>query len=237
MFVPPLVHVGYFLMAIPAWAVLVAGSRPKIYSLVFVVSFFVSLPNTERLFNQLEQTEVGSNKVEAYNVEEQSSIQEIAAKQEKKGSTWYRKTQKMGVHAIAANILAITLIIFFVYPKQMDYLEAHLFSIGILMKAFSNVTWVLFAVSARSGLIAIVFIVGAFILMFRRSYFDKAFFLKKKIMMGLLKVSLLFFIPFMFYQLASLIYFVSVYMLAFPFIPWLFDGVNYSIREFIGLFL
>jgi len=31
MFVPPFIHLGYFLLAIPAWVVLVFGSRPLVY--------------------------------------------------------------------------------------------------------------------------------------------------------------------------------------------------------------
>lgn len=237
MFVSPFVHVGYFLMALPAWFVLVAGNRPKIYTIIFALSFFVNIPNTDVLFKQLNETEVGAEKVDAYKVMPEQKTNETFSSQVVESNAWYAQLQEIGLQAWVLKFLAGVLILFDAYPKKMDPLELNLFSIGILTVAFSNLTWMLYAVSSRSGMIAMVFIMAAFILMWRRDYFDHAYFQRKRTLRVLLKISFLLLVPFIIYKVADLIYYISIYMLAFPFVPWFTDGLNYSIREFIGLLL
>lgn len=135
------------------------------------------------------------------------------------------------------NLLTFTIIILGLYKFNMNSLEMHLFSIGILTKVLSNVTWFLTAVSGRSGLIAGVFILASVVLFLIRTYEQKLNFKRIKTFHKLTVFSFLMFVPFIFYKLADMIYYVSVYMLALPFIPWFTDDINYSIREFLGLFL
>ncbi|HET8804255.1 MAG TPA: EpsG family protein [Aequorivita sp.] len=237
MFVPPLVHVGYFLMAIPAWIVLFAGTRSKLYPIIFALSFVVNLPNTEGLLNRLNQTEIGAEKVEGYKVTPEQKASEDFRNKVQSGSPWYFRLTEWGLHIWAVNLLAGAMIIFGLYSKKMNFLEARLFSIGILTIAFSNFMWMLFAVANRSGLIGMLFVIAALLLLWQRGHLDHAYFGKAKLMHQLIGLSLILLIPFIVYKIADLIYYVSIYVFAFPFIPWFTDGLNYSIREFIGFLI
>lgn len=235
MFSPPLIHIGYFIMAIPAWTVLLLKVRHKLFVVLFIASFSTSVLNPQRmLLTQLEKTEVGQNKIRGYYVEERATTNELLDIYVK--NTWYKTLYGLGVQNTGINILAFIIISLGFY-KKMNYVEVHLFSIGILTKALSNLTWFLTAVSNRSGLIAGIFILASIVLFLIRINNLKLSFERYKLYNSLMSICFLLFIPFIVYKIADMIYFISVYILAFPFIPWFTNTMNYSIRELLGFFL
>ena len=235
MFVPPLIHVGYFIMVIPALLVLILKVRHILFVVIFIASFTTTILNPQSMLMQLEKTEVGQSKIRGYYVEEQATYGEI---EELYGqSAWYKRLYGVGFQNIGINILAFTIIFLGLYQFSMNSLESTLFSIGILTKALSNMTWFLTALNNRSGVIAGLFILGSVVLFLIRTNESRLKFERFKWFQFLLVISFFLFIPFVIYKIADLIYFISVYMLAFPFIPWFTDTMNYSIREFLGFII
>jgi hypothetical protein len=235
MFLPPLIHLSYFIIAIPAWLVLILGVRHKLYIIVFITSFTSIVLNPQAAINLIEKTEVGQSKVDAYYEEKQATTAEI--NKASSGNTWYKRFYSLGIQNIGINLIAFVLIGLGFYRFNMNSLEAHLFSIGVLTNALSNVSWFLSAVSNRSGLVAGTFILASLVLYLIRINGAKICIKRNNLFQKIILMSSLLFIPFIIYKIADLIYFVSVFMLVFPFIPWFTDSMNYSIREFIGSFL
>ena len=233
MFIPPFVHVAYFIMAVPTWIITLFGSRFKlIYAGVFVMSFFYGI-NKNVAMETLSGSEVGANKSQAYYVEdvENHKVRKYD------DSTWYRQMQKGGVQKYALYLVAFTLIFSGIYFNGMNTLESKLFSIGILTKTLSNFSTFIFALSARSALIGSIFIIAAFLLLLKRGYFNKEKINYFYIYQTLFFISAILYVPYLVYKIADLISFISVFMLMFPFIPWIFNDINISIRGFIGQFL
>jgi len=233
LFIPPFVHVAYFIMAIPAWGIALFGSRFKIvYVSIFVSSFFVGL-NQNAVMKGLSQTEVGESKAQGYYVEDEGDSK--LAKYE--NATWYRKVQKYGLQKIPIYIIVFTLIFSGVYFKGMNVLETNLFSIGILTMALSNFSVFLYALNARTELIASVFIYAAFLLLLKRGCFDKEKARFYDAYQIIFLIATLFSIPFIIFKIADLIYYISFFMLSLPFIPWLSNEFNFSIRDFLAWLL
>lgn len=230
MLTPSLFHLAYFIMAIPAWIVLVAGVRRKLYIAIFILSFGGTFINPQTAFKGLSQTEVGQEKVEGYDLSREDYIERKLSGGE---STWYKRLQVMGLQDWGINSLCFSCIFFLVYRKNMNYLESNLFSIGLLTIALSNSSWFIASLANRSATIAGIFILASVVLLLKRGHINEIGFKKAKWLKLCFTISFVFFIPFIFYQIASMIYFISFYMLLFPFIPWFTSDINYSIREFI----
>jgi len=229
MFMPPLIHVGYFIMAIPAWFVVFFGRRfMVVYAGIFFVSFFYGI-NKNTAMESLAQTEVGANKSEGYYVEEGNDNQ--SEKYDK--ATWYRKSQKSGLQNYALYLIAFSLIFGGVYFKKMTSLENNLFSIGILTKALSNFSFFIYALASRSNLIGSIFILAAFVIILKRGLFQMDKNWKNIVFNGIFAISIALFFPYIIYKIADLIYFISFFMLALPFIPWIFNDINFSIRKLL----
>ena len=237
MFVPPLVHMGYFILAVPAWGVLVFGDRPKLYAFAFALSFFVSVPSSKIVESLGDSTEVVEQEANAYHVTE-----EVAESRDKKFSVkakdpFYIVLQKSGLFKWNNFFFVGIIILSGIYWKRMSVVERHLFSIGILTLALSNMTGFLFAVQNRSFTVGMGFVYATALLMFRRNEWLHAFAAKRRWGWDLLRLSGLVFGLNIILLVAGFIYVVSVYLIAFPFLPWLINDVNYSIRELLGFLL
>lgn len=235
MFVPPFIHFAYFIMAIPAWIVLTMGVRHKLYIAIFALSFVSVLINPQSFNQELQRTEVGASKVKAYSVDEKKSTTEII--ESTAATPFYRTFFVLGVQKWTVVFLAFVLIIFSVYEKGMTQLESSLFSIGLLTLALANSTWFLYSLGNRTGLIGGVFILAPVVLLLKRDYLQGINIRRHHVLKISLNLALILFIPFIIYMIATMIYLISVYMLGFPFIPWISDSVNYSIRDFLGIFI
>lgn len=233
--IPPLFHVGFYAMVLPAWIVLAFGSRPLVYSALFVLSFGTNIFDRDIVFEQLEKTEVGASKAQGYEVETQSdsSVRYNASR----GNTWYRTLQKTGVQFFSINIIAFLFIFSGIFSLKMNYLEAHIFSIGLLSKVLSNGAWFISALTNRSNDIAALFILAALLLYWQRTRMATPTYVFQKTLNIGLKIGSLLLIPYIIYCFAANIYFISFFMIAFPFLPWFYNDINLSIRDFLGLFL
>src|SRR5690606_35462143 len=71
MFVPPLIHFGYFLIIIPAIIVLVFGVRPAVYLVLYLASSFLNVVNPLKDFGESFQSySLVESKTRVYRSEE-----------------------------------------------------------------------------------------------------------------------------------------------------------------------
>jgi hypothetical protein len=230
MFIPPFIHFGYFVMALPAYAVLVLGNRNITYAVIFVMSSFFSFINPAALAEDLQETELGEQRYDAYAVEEKTNLNEQYENQVAQGSNWYRQLQKLGVQTWAVNILCYILIFSGVYLKKMTSYQKRLFSVGIMTLALSNMTWFLSAVTNRSAVVGAVFVLLALILYWKNNIKEVQ---SNRLITYGLSLSLLLFIPFNIYKLSDILGFISFFNLIAPFAVWIEPDINMSVRDFV----
>lgn len=236
MFVPPYVHFSYFIMALPAYLVLVFGNWEKVFFSVYILSFLFSFltPNVQDVTDTLSQTEIGANSAKGYLVEEQSSLNDNLERAQSSGSNWYKAYTKARI-AKYADFLIIILIFFTgTYTKNMNKVEASLFSTGLLTLTLSNVSWFYFALQNRTAVVGVVFIFAALLLTWQNPnrQTDTMFF-KSKLVSFALSISLILYIPSLVLKISMLLGFISFFFLITPFITWIVPEVNMSIIEFI----
>jgi len=235
-FVPPMIHIGYFAMAMPTWLVLLFGSYPRLYTALFILSFVSPVLNQNTVLKQLERTEVGANKVRGYYVEDKQGASDVLS--EYGGSTWYLQLYKLGLQNYGLTGIVVLLFLFGIYTRFMNPAESHLFSAGVLTLILSNSAWFLSALQNRSAIVAGLFILGGLLLPWQRGVFREHLHGRRKKLFnaGLLLVFTLF-VPFFIYRGADMIYYLSAFLFVAPIIPWISPETNLSIREAIGFFL
>lgn len=234
-FIPQYIHVGYFAMALPAWGVIFAGVRPKVYIALFFLSFGANLIKPQVMTEQIEQTDVGKEQIRGYSVEEERTATQKFEMQNEKGANFYRAILKSGIQYYIVSFIAVFLILRGYFPNRMTYMELHLFSIGILTRVLSSATWFHYALSNRSSYISVTFMLAAFISLAQRGGLldkDGKYPIIEKVFFTLCFIGL---IPTILFKLSEYTYFVSIFMLSTPFIGWFFPDVNMSIKELINL--
>ena len=230
MFVPPLVHVGWFIMALPAWIVFVLGNRKVLYTVLFVASSFTTFVNPGTVTEVLSSTELGTAKVQSYYVEE--ARDSTAAGQ--RVWLWF---EKFGLQKWALNIFVFSLLISQVYYVSMNSFQATIFSIGLLTITLSNVSWYLYALSNRSWVVGAVFILAAYLSVMQHPRTKPKVPVSNPVYKVGLHVSLLLFVPYLFYNLSILMDFPSVFLVGLPFLAVWAPEVNMSIKELAKLIL
>jgi len=233
--IPPFVHVGFFMLAIPTWLVVFVGIRKTLFASLFFMSFVTTIIDPEWVLAQIGGFEVGQDKIRGYYVEETSTMEETM--EDNQDNRWYLTYRRLGIWSYGISVLAALFIVSGRYFTKMNRLEMSMFSIGILTQAFSNSTWFLYAVSNRSGIIAYHFILAAILIYWQREYLKQGkirFSLAERLIVGLVVLALL---PWFIYVLSTLLEYTSVYMLFWPFNAWLSYDARMSIREAIGFFL
>ena len=238
MLLPPFIHYGYFLMVLPALAVLVLGNRPRAYAVIFVLSSMTTFFNPGDIVDVVSTTERGAQAVAGYYVEEEATFAERRARAQSMGGRWWRAFQFLGIQKWALNVFIYTLLAAGVYFALMNYRQRSFFSIGLLTLAFSNSTWFLFAVSNRSWLIGCVFILASFIMTRTDPYTGPR--LIKQVppyyKWGV-NLSLILFFPFFLYNLSTILDFPSVFMFVAPFVVWVEPDMNMSIKYVLQILL
>ena len=235
MFVPPFVHIGYFIMAIPAWIVVFARNRKLLYSILFFISFTTTIINPGQTINTLNELEVGKEKVHGYYQEEQTTVDQTLEYYEQ--SRWYVQYQKIGVLGWSIAVMAGLFIVSGRYFRDMNYLEASMFSVGIVTKVLSNSTWFLYAVANRSNAIAISFILAAILLYWQRKYVNEGGIRFSRLEKVVMYTTGITFLPYYVYLLSNTIEYLSALMFAFPFLAWISEDLKITVRELIGYFL
>lgn len=240
MLMPPFIHFGYWIMVLPALAVLIFGNRPLLYAVLFVASSFTTFLEPQVVTQALSETELGARSVSGYYRESQIAAQEAFSGALQQGNRWYLAAQKAGLQKWGLNILIYTLLASGVYFSCMTYRQKTLFSIGLLTLTLSNSTWYLFALSNRSWVIGCVFILAAFIMV--RSDPES----RERILRTTpayykwgLHFSLLLFLPYFLYNSSTLLDYPSIYLLFTPFVVWANPDLNmsfkYLLQKLLGL--
>ena len=238
MLLPPFIHFGYFVMVLPALAVLVLGNKPRVYAVIFMLSSVTTFINPGDIVDIVSTTERGAEAVAGYYVEEEATFEDRLAYAQNVGGRWWNQFRFLGIQKWALNILIYTLLAAGVYFSLMSYRQKSLFSVGLITLALSNSTWFFFAVSNRSWLIGCVFILASFIMTRTHPHTGP----------GLIKQappyykwgvnsSLLLFFPFFLYNLSTILDYPSVFMFVAPFVVWLEPEMNMSIKYLLQVLL
>lgn len=231
---PVHIHIGYFVMAIPAIFVTLFGIHPKIYLIIFFLSLGATQINQDLALAQLATTEVGAAKASTYQIDEKLSTDDIM---ERYGSNaWYVKASRLGIHHTGSLVTLVLLSIFTGYlkskNKQINTTAFYLLSIGILTKALSNFFWFILALGSRSNTVSGLFILASCLLFIK----DQEI-LKNKRSLFLFALNILLFIPYAVNSFSGLLDMASFYLVLFVFVPWLDSGLNFSLLDFIKFFI
>lgn len=235
MLLAPMVHAAYFVMALPAYAVIfIKRFPPTFFVLIYAASFFITL-NSSIVLDSLKSTDLGKDKVDSYYIEDNDP--RLARREELKGN-WYTALGKAKSLHWGSNALAITLILTGLFSREkMNKLELGLFSTGLMMAAFANFGDFISAFYNRTMINAGLYVLVVVVLLLIRGELFRAgglLLLGRKI---LLWGSIFLFIPHTVYTISSMLYFTSVYMVALPFIGWFFGDLNLSLRELLNWIL
>ncbi|MEX0450058.1 hypothetical protein V6X63_09900 [Spiribacter sp. 221] len=237
MAMPPFIHFGYFLMALPAYAVWLLGTRVMLYSVFFVMSSFTTVINPGQFEEIAATTELGGSRFDAYYRDSLDSADEIIASSQESGQRFWRAFQKAGVQKWALNIFVYALLMAGVYRYAMNAFQKRIFSVGLLTLALSNSVWFIYAASNRSWIVGAIFIFAAFVM----SRTDPSTVNRWPYHNSYLKVGLalsgIAFIPYFLYNLSTMLDFPSVYLVALPIVPWLVPDANMSLKEFLQILL
>ena len=233
MFTPPLVHIGFFVIAIPAWTVLLFGSRPMLYSAIFVATSITTIMPVDDAADVLSRTERGASQVTAYRVEEQQVAME-EFERNRQTTNLYAAYQRAGVQRWAPTILVFALLLSGIYIRKMSAYQRRIFSVGILTLALSNATWFLYAVHNRSLIVAMVFLLAGFLIARldpkTKRYFENLHGFYK---WGL-HLSIAFFIPLIVFNVSMTLDWMSVFIFGLPFIVWWDPELNMSVKELLN---
>ena len=236
MFVPPFIHIGFFVMAIPAWIVLFFGNRVILYTGIFLVSSVTTVLPVQDVTSFIAQTERGEHQVRAYSREQQSdAVEDFQRIREE--TNFYNAYRRAGLQRWAPTVLVFALLASGAYLRFMTPYQRSIFSIGILTLALSNMTWFLFAVHNRTLTIAMVFILAAFLLARLDPETKKHFQALPPWYTWGLHLSLLLFVPLMMFQVSVVMDRMSVFVFGFPFVVWLFPELNLSVKEALNMLL
>ena len=237
MFAPPFIHFGYWIMCIPAWIVLVYGSRPFLYTVLVAVSSFTAFLPAQEIKGFLAETERGAHSVAAYSVEEMRTDRFARFESGMQHTNWYNAYRQAGLHRWAPIILVLTIYASGLYGRAMSFYQRRIFSIGVLTLAFSNLTWFLFAVHNRTLTIASVFILAGF-LMARLDPKTAANFrsLPPYYQWGL-HLSLLLWFPFFLFNVSVTLDRLGVLAFFAPFLVFIDPEMNIPVKAFLNMLL
>ncbi|MGY6555677.1 MAG: hypothetical protein ACXIUM_14260 [Wenzhouxiangella sp.] len=236
MFIPPLFHHGFFLICIPAWIVLVLGSRPLLYVVIFAISSVTTVIPVDEFTEQIARTERGATALRGYLVDEQRDrVERFEDFRER--TNWYNAYRRAGLQRWAPTVLIYTLIAGGLYLGGMTLYQRRIFSIGLLTMAFSNMTWFHFAVHNRTLTVAMVFISAAF-LMTRFDPRTQGLFLSRPpwFKWGL-HLALVLYLPLALWHASVLSERFGPLALVLPFLVLVNPEINISFKDMINLLL
>ena len=235
MFVPPFIHFGYWLMAIPAWIVLVYGSRPLLYTGLLAVSSFTAFIPAEPVNNLIGRTDRGAASLQAYAREQQVEDRIARFERNVQQTNWYNAYRQAGLHRWAPIILVLTLYFSLIYSQAMSSFQRRIFSVGVLTLAFSNLMWFVSAVHNRTLIIASIFILAGFLM----ARFDPD---RAKYFRGLppyyqwgLHLTFLVWLPMLLFAISVTFDRLSIFAFAVPFLVLIDPELNMPVKEALRL--
>lgn len=224
----PIIHFQYLLIIIPVIIVLLSGVRPFLYSVLFMMSFFLTVQKNS-ISSQISNTELGQSKVKAYVKDDEYFIKKNEMLAQKRN--WY-----VNYAATSTYILPISIVILFIltgyYFERMTLPEVKLFSIGLLMIVFANIFKEIPSLSSRVTQNAGLYLLPIFISVFQRQkLFDFKWWTSKAVVFLFMISSLFFGTILVLYKVSLILEYTSVFMLSNP-LPVIFDSSNnFSIKE------
>lgn len=232
---PPFIHFAYFLLAIPTWIVFIFQWVPsRVYFGIYMLSLGFSF-NASKAVEYVETTELGASRrqyiLDSSNskmIEKREGISE-----KRKKSAWYLRLNEEGFHKIGFLIFVVALFALRLPSKYPSY-EFKLLNIGMLNAAMANYLSFIFAVHSRSHIIGEVFMMAFLVLFLAKRINENNKLLSYKLFEKIVWLSLFFFFPFVVFKIAEVIYLISVFLVAFPFLIWLDSSINISIRELLN---
>lgn len=233
-------HASYIVVAIPAFIIVFTRNfNKKILIALYITSFLISFNPTEIIQN-LNSNALGASKVEAYYKDENDirNSEEILAKEQEKidSQNFYKKYGKLHSINFGTNFFIISFILMGWFSfKYMTNLEYQLFSLGILMMTWGNLGSFIYAFYNRSVAISGIFIVISVGIFFLRGQYVL---LKNNLTaMLLIWICVLTFFPFLIFKVANTIQYCSMGNLLLPIIPFMFNDLNFSIRDILGFII
>lgn len=235
---PPIVHVGYFALAIPFWVVLFSGYRnPKVYFIIFMVSVLATNIINQTAVNDLvsETSSVGASKTKAYTRDDKDVKYLKKTAEIESDSRFYKNYKSKKIHYTVLTGLIIYMFLF-LRKRGFGQIENTLFSYGLAGASFANFLSFNYAINNRDWQIAGVFILALFV-RFLSNYN------LRKIPLSFLKVKLplfifcLAFVPYLMYLSSAILQNTSAYVIFMPVVMLIDFDMGIGIRAFIGFFM
>lgn len=233
MFTAPLFHVAYFIIALPAYAVIfVKWLSPKVFLPLYVCTFLFTV-NPQQIIGQLQTTELGASKVDGYYREEGDYDEDRVAAAE--NVNFYQRIGKGWSLPNAPHFTIGALMLFgMISSKRLTKLEMSLCSTGILMATMANLGSFVSVFYNRTMANAGIYVLAAMVsLMVREELFNTRginLFFRKIVLWGVVMV----YVPYLIFVLANIIQFTSIFMVVgMP--AGVFESFNISIRQLIDI--
>lgn len=235
LFVPPFIHIGFFIMVIPTLLVVFLPYKKWFIIGAYILSFVTNFIEPPAAFKELSVFEVGQEKTDAYGVEEKTSIEgRITLYGEKR---WYKQYEKSGIVSWCLVGITLAMLLSGIYTEQMNRIESNLFTIGLVTKILANSTWFLFALTNRSDIISMHFILAGIILFWQRQWLVGHSIKLNVISNSVMKLSLIGILPYFVYVISETLQYLSIYILAFPYVVWIRSDLNVSFRDVLSYFM
>lgn len=235
-FAPPFIHFGYWVMTIPAWIVLVYGSRPLLYTVLVALSSFTSFLPSQPVTELISQTERGAASLQWYQVEERQDAFDSFERQAL-DTNWYNAYRQAGIQRWAPIVLVLTLFLSGVYEQKMNGYQQRIFSVGVLTLAFSNMTWFVFAIHNRTLTIAMIFLLAGFLLARLDPENTQKFRRLPPYYQWGLHLALVLWIPLILFNVSVSFDRMSAFALVLPFLVWLDPELNIALKEVLNVLL
>ena len=231
MFTPPLFHVAYFVMAVPAWLILLMGDRKKLLAIAFVLSSVTTFIPAGTATDFFTQTELGEHQVRAYYRDQTIDAAEMLTIRVSGGDRWYRAFERAKVHHWALNVLVYVLIFSGAYSFLMSKFQSKIFSIGLLTLTLANSLWYFSALNNRLTVIGAMFCIGAFIMARTDPARARQFVRLPGFYRQGLHLSLLLYFPYCVWALSHFLDFPSFFTFFVPFVVWMDPDLTLSVKE------
>lgn len=234
----PFFHLMYGFIALPALILVFFKSPPRQLIIGLYLVSFIANVNTLSVVNIASENELSQNKLQSYyRVDAQGDeIDTIGERREESNAVWYAKYGKTDAVYYGSTYFIFFLILAGYYKKsKMTNIEFNLLSIGILIASLANFLSFSYAFYSRTMANASLYILAVMVLMALRGNFKIINEGRWKIVFVWLGVFI--FIPKVLYFSSDFMYRTSMLLFGFPFLNFFGDDFNFSIRDFINVFL
>jgi len=237
----PLIHFGYFIMAIPSILILITRVKLKPLYFFFLLSTITNLYSNEDIPNDFKGYSLINLKFDQYERSEEELTQEAQLERlnqrNKIERTWYKKLELSGYFKWLNNFLIYGVIFFGIGTRYMNNREKKILSAGVLTLTFANLLFFIFAVSNRMHIIGMSFVLGALLMMFFRSYEFKLHLASRLRWKLFVLIFSVLYIPKFIYSLSFLLSQTSLFVLFGPFIPIIDGEVNIALLDVIKIII